>query len=152
MRFLIAALILALAIPAAANVDLDKLKKDQEIEGFRVNAIYLNDANKPMGARFVHRRSGFTVDLLRIESVPQAYTWVNSFPVSPQGEPHTQEHLLLGKGTVGRAYSAMLTMSLGEMNAFTQQWRTSYHFSTPAGPDVFFHVYRAELNPLLPPK
>ncbi len=135
----------------AAEVDLDKLTKNQEVEGYRVNAIYLNDANKPMGAQFIHRRSGFTLDLLRIESVPQAYTWVNSFPVSPQGEPHTQEHLLLGKGTVGRAYSAALTMSLGEMNAFTQQWRTSYHFATPAGPDVFFDLYRSQLNALLHP-
>ncbi len=135
----------------ASEVDLEKLTKNQDVEGFRVNAIYLNDANKPMGAQFVHRRSGFTLDLLRIESVPQAYTWVNSFPVSTQGEPHTQEHLLLGKGTVGRAYSAALTMSLGEMNAFTQQWRTSYHFSTPAGPDVFFELYRAQLNALLHP-
>src|SRR3954454_19326740 len=134
-----------------AGIDLDRLTKDQEVDGFRVNAIYLNDANKPIGAQFVHRRSGFTLDLLRIESVPQAYTWVNSFPVSPQGEPHTQEHLLLGKGTVGRAYSAELTMSLGEMNAFTQQWRTSYHFATPAGADVFFDLYRAQLNALLHP-
>src|SRR4051812_10196228 len=151
MRFLAAALLLSLAMPALADLDLDKLTKGQEIDGFRVNAVYLNDANKPMGAQFVHRRSGFTLDLLRIESVPQAYTWVNSFPVSTQGEPHTQEHLLLGKGTVGRAYSAALTMSLGEMNAFTQQWRTSYHFGTPAGPDVFFDLYRAQLNALLHP-
>jgi len=153
MRFLVAAILLTLTMSTAfaAELDLDKLTRNQEVDGFRVNAIYLNDANKPMGAQFIHRRSGFTLDLLRIESVPQAYTWVNSFPVSPQGEPHTQEHLLLGKGTVGRAYSAALTMSLGEMNAFTQQWRTSYHFGTPAGPDVFFDLYRAQLNALLHP-
>ena len=152
MRLLAAALLFCLATPTLrADIDLDKLTKNQEIGGFRVNAIYLNDANKPMGAQFVHRRSGFTLDLLRIESVPQAYTWVNSFPVSPQGEPHTQEHLLLGKGTVGRAYAAALTMSLGEMNAFTQQWRTSYHFGTPAGPDVFFDLFRSQLNALLHP-
>jgi len=152
MRLIAAALFLCLAVPTLyADIDLDKLTKNQELDGFRVNAIYLNDANKPMGAQFIHRRSGFTLDLLRIESVPQAYTWVNSFPVSPQGEPHTQEHLLLGKGTVGRAYSAALTMSLGEMNAFTQQWRTSYHFGTPAGPDVFFDLYRSQLNALLHP-
>jgi len=152
MRLIAAALFLALAVPAfAVDLDLDKLTKNQEVGGFLVNAIYLNALNKPMGARFIHRRSGFTLDVLRIESVPQAYTWVNSFPVSPQGEPHTQEHLLLGKGTVGRAYSAELTMSLGEMNAFTQQWRTSYHFATPAGADVFFDLYRAQLNALLHP-
>ena len=151
MRWIAALLLSLTTVTVQADIDLDKLTKNQEVDGYRVNAIYLNDANKPMGAQFVHRRSGFTLDLLRIESVPQAYTWVNSFPVSPQGEPHTQEHLLLGKGTVGRAYSAALTMSLGEMNAFTQQWRTSYHFATPAGPDVFFDLYRAQLNALLHP-
>jgi Zn-dependent M16 (insulinase) family peptidase len=147
------AFLLALAFSTAmhADVDLDKVKKGDAVGAFKVNAVYLNDADKPMGAQFVHSRSGFTLDVLRIESVPQAYTWVNSFPVSDQGEPHTQEHLLLGKGTVGRAYSAALTMSLGEMNAFTQQWRTSYHFGTPAGADVFFDLYRSQLNALLHP-
>jgi hypothetical protein len=42
-----------------------------------------------MGARFVHERSGFTLDLLEIESVPQTYIWINSIPVYDQGEPHT---------------------------------------------------------------
>jgi hypothetical protein len=61
---------------------------------------------------------------------------VNSITVSDQGEPHTQEHLLLHKGTRGRAYSNQLTMSLAGMSAFTQQWRTAYHFNTTAGADT----------------
>lgn len=136
---------------SAAEVSLTSLTEGQPVEGFRVAAVYLNDADQPFGARFVHRRTGFTLDLLQIESVPQSYTWVNSFPVSDQGEPHTQEHLLLGKGTVGRGYSGMLTMSLAAENAFTQQWRTSYHFNTVAGADVFFDVYRTQLHALLKP-
>src|SRR5436190_18023522 len=133
MRFLAAALLLSLAMPALADLDLDKLTKGQEIDGFRVNAVYLNDANKPMGARFVHRRSGFTLDLLRIESLPQAHTWVNSFPVSDQGEPHTQEHLLVGKGKTGRAMAGLDTMWLSSSSAFTGQWRTNYTLNTAAG-------------------
>src|SRR3712207_8568127 len=43
-------------------------------------------------------RSGFTIDLLQIQSVPQSFIWVKSFPVSDMGEPHTQEHLLIAKG------------------------------------------------------
>ncbi|HEX2062502.1 MAG TPA: hypothetical protein VHK90_17310, partial [Thermoanaerobaculia bacterium] len=35
--------------------------------------------------------------------------------------------------------------------AFTQQWRTSYHFNTSAGKDVFFDLFAAELNALLHP-
>jgi hypothetical protein len=51
-----------------------------------------------MGARFIHQRSGFTLDLLQIQSVPQAMIWVTTYPTSNMGEPHTQEHLPLAKG------------------------------------------------------
>ncbi|HVS29958.1 MAG TPA: hypothetical protein VMS98_00750 [Thermoanaerobaculia bacterium] len=135
----------------AAEARLDKLSAGQSVSDFKVASIYLNDAGKPMGARFVHKRSGFTLDVLQIESVPQGYTWVNSIPVSDQGEPHTQEHLLLGKGTTGRAFASLDTMWLSASTAFTQQWRTSYHFNTAAGPDVFFDLFAAELNAMLNP-
>ncbi|HEX7419439.1 MAG TPA: hypothetical protein VF505_06110, partial [Thermoanaerobaculia bacterium] len=135
----------------AQEIRLANLKKDEVVHGFRVAAIYLNDADQPMGARFVHRKSGFTLDLLQIESVPQGYTWVNSIPVSDQGEPHTQEHLLLGKGTMGRAFASLDTMWLSGSTAFTQQWRTNYPFNTAAGPDVFFNLYARQLDALLHP-
>lgn len=135
----------------AATVQLEKLAKGDRAHGFRAEALYLNDAGTPMGARLIHVRSGFTLDYLRIESVPQGYTWVNSFPVGDQGEPHTQEHLLLGKGTKGRTFAGLDTMWLSTSTAFTQQWRTSYHFSTSAGKDVFFDLFAAELDALLNP-
>src|SRR5690349_561689 len=74
------------------------LKDGQVVSGFRTLAVYLNDTGAPMGGRFRHLASGFTVDLLEIQTVPQGLIWVRSFPVSDRGEPHTQEHLLLGKG------------------------------------------------------
>jgi Zn-dependent M16 (insulinase) family peptidase len=135
----------------AADIDLGKLKKGDVVRGFRAEAVYLDDAGKPLGARFVHRRSGFVLDYLRIESVPQGYTWVNSIPTGDQGEPHTQEHLLLGKGTKGRSFAGLDTMWLSGSSAFTQQWRTSYHFNTTAGEDVFFDLFAAELDALLHP-
>jgi Zn-dependent M16 (insulinase) family peptidase len=142
----------SIAFPSgAAGAQLEKLKKGDVVHGFRTEAIYLNDAGKPLGARFTHRRSGFILDYLQIESVPQGYTWVNSFPVGDQGEPHTQEHLLLAKGTTGRAFAGLDTMWLSSSSAFTQQWRTSYHFNTTAGPDVFFDLFAAELNAMLHP-
>ncbi|HEX6178692.1 MAG TPA: hypothetical protein VF057_10065, partial [Thermoanaerobaculia bacterium] len=101
--------------------------------------------------RFIHAKSGFTLDLLQIESVPQGYTWINSFPVSDQGEPHTQEHLLLGKGTKGRSFAGLDTMWLSGSSAFTQQWPTSYHFNTAAGPDVFFNLLERQLDAMLHP-
>ena len=152
MRYFATVLCLLVTLTAyAAGVQLDKLKKGDVVEGFRVEAVYLNDANKPLGARFIHRRSGFTLDYLQIESVPQGYTWVNSIPVGDQGEPHTQEHLLLGKGTTGRSFAGLDTMWLSTSTAFTQQWRTSYHFNTSAGKDVFFDLFAAQLNALLHP-
>jgi len=144
--------LLALALPSyAADVKLEQLKKGDVVDRFRVEAVYVNDVDKPLGARFIHRRSGFTLDYLQIESVPQGYTWVNSIPVGDQGEPHTQEHLLLGKGTTGRAFAGLDTVWLSSSTAFTQQWRTSYHFNTTAGKEVFFDLFAAELNALLHP-
>ncbi len=135
----------------SAPVQLGSLKKGDVVQGFRADAVYLGAEGQPIGARFIHERSGFTLDYLQIESVPQGYTWVNSIPVGDQGEPHTQEHLLLGKGTTGRAFSGLDTMWLSTSSAFTQQWRTSYHFNTNAGKDVFFDLFAAELNALLHP-
>lgn len=127
MRFVAALLLMVTTSAMAADVPLDQLTKGQTIQGFRVDAVYLNDSNQPMGARFIHDKSGFTLDLLQIESVPQAYTWVSSIPVSEQGEPHTQEHLLLAKGTTGRAFASLDTMSLSRsrLNAIATMKTTS---------------------------
>ena len=104
-----------------------------------------------MGARFIHQRSGFMVDLLEIQSVPQAFVWVTTFPTSNMGEPHTQEHLLLGKGNKGRAVGSHEPMSLAESSAFTMQWRTCYHFYTSAGPAVFYDEFERRMDALLHP-
>jgi Zn-dependent M16 (insulinase) family peptidase len=144
--------LLLLGIPSyAAGVQLATLKQGDVAHGFRADALYLGDSGQPIGARFTHLRSGFTLDYLQLESVPQGYTWVNTILVGDQGEPHTQEHLLLGKGTTGRAFSALDTMWLSGSTAFTQQWRTSYHFNTNAGKNVFFDLFAAELNAMLHP-
>ena len=76
---------------------------------------------------------------------------MNSFPVSDQGEPHTQEHLLVGKGTTGRAFAGLDTMWLSQSSAYTGQWRTNYVFNTSAGPEVFYKLLDAQLNALLHP-
>lgn len=152
---LLAIVLCALSLTATAANDkpmqLDTLTKNQTVDGFSVAAVYVDASNRPIGARFLHQRSGFALDLLQIESVPQGYTWVNSIPLGDQGEPHTQEHLLLGKGTTGRAFAGLDTMWLSGSNAFTQQWRTSYHFNTSAGTDVFFDLFAAQMNALLHP-
>src|SRR5688572_29156289 len=127
------------------------LTEGQTINGFRTTAVYLNDADAPMGARFKHQRSGFTLDVLDIQSVPQAFVWVTTFPSSDMGEPHTQEHLLLGKGNKGRDVASRESTSLTSSTAFTAQWKTCYTFYTSAGASVFFDEFERRMDALLNP-
>lgn len=130
---------------------LGSLAPGQEVDGFRAEAVYLDDEDARMGARLTHLGTGFTFDVVFIESAPQAFVWVNTFPTSDMGEAHTQEHLLLGKGNKGRWVASLESMSLVESSAFTMQWRTCYHFHTIAGVDVFWNVFEHKLDGLLHP-
>ena len=102
---------------AGGQVALENLSAGQLVNGFRTANIYLNDAGEAIGARFVHARTGFVLDYLQIESVPQGFIWVRSYPTSDNGEPHTQEHLLLGKGNKGRAVEAAVRLAAGGLDA-----------------------------------
>ena len=130
---------------------LDTLTEGDKRAGFTATALYVDGAGAPVGARFLHDKTGFTFDYLKIESAPQGYLWVSSFPTSDKGEPHTQEHLLLGKGDRGRRLGSFEAMALAQSSAFTAQWRTAYHFHTVAGPDVFWPVMANQLGALLHP-
>lgn len=140
-----------LSSSAMGNTELAKLKPDQKIASFKTINIYENELGQAIGARFRHIPSGFVLDLLRIQSVPQAFMWVNSFPPSDMGEPHTCEHLMLGKGTRGRYVASLEEMSLGNSSAFTDQLQTCYHFHTAAGANVFFNLMEAKLMALVHP-
>lgn len=142
---------LAVIAQPTDNLSLQALTEGKSVDGFRAEALYLNDADKPFGARFRHQRTGFTLDFLELQSVPQALMWVNSFPTSDRGEPHTQEHLLLGKGNAGRAHSSLEDMSLAGSTAFTMQWRTVYQLHTAAGPEVFYKLFESQTDSLLHP-
>ena len=148
------ALSLAAAVPVRAAetaLTLERLTPTSKLAGFRAVSLYLNDADRPMGVRFVHERTGFVLDVLQIQSVPQGFIWVNSPPTSDQGEPHTQEHLLLGKGNMGRGVATQEPMSLATSSAFTLQWRTCYDFLTNAGPEVFYQQFAQRMDALLHP-
>lgn len=162
MKYLILGLTLFLCAcqPGAIQRDTGKsaetsefalLSENERIADFSVEALYETANNDILGARFRHIPSGFVLDFLRIQSVPQAFMWVNSHPVSDQGEPHTLEHLLLGKGNVGRHVASLESMSLGNSSAFTMQLRTCYNFHTAAGSDVFFNLFEAKLNAMINP-
>jgi hypothetical protein len=54
------------------------------------------------------------------------------------GEPHTQEHLLIGNGNKGRNINVLQNMSLTQSNASTNQTFTSYQFNTAHDVSYFF--------------
>jgi Zn-dependent M16 (insulinase) family peptidase len=142
---------LSYASSQTRGFSLADLSQGQIVDGFRAATLYLNDADEPMGARFIHARTGFTFDVLQIQSVPQGFIWVNSLPVSDRGEPHTQEHLLVGKGNKGRGVENLESMSLVASSAYTEQWRTVYDFNTAAGPQVFYQLFERKMDALLHP-
>ena len=155
-RALIAGMVIVMTIGGthvgASDVsEFESLEKNQEIAAFKVEAVYENEVGKAIGARFRHEPSRYVLDVLRIQSIPQAFMWVNSPPPTNRGEPHTLEHLLLGKGNKGRFVASLEDMSLGRSSAFTTQRRTCYHFNTEAGKDVFFDLYEAKLDAMLSP-
>jgi len=127
------------------------LKQDAVIAGFRAKALYKNGMDQAMGGRFIHEKTGFTLDLIEIQTVPQSYVCVHTHPTSNMGEPHTQEHLLLGKGNVGRAVAAKESMSMVESTAFTQQLKTCYPFAANAGVASFFEHFERSTHALLNP-
>jgi Zn-dependent M16 (insulinase) family peptidase len=133
------------------SLSFENLSAGRKINGFRAAAIYLDDSDKSLGGRFVHERTGFTIDLLQIQSVPQSFIWVKSFPVSDMGEPHTQEHLLIGKGNKGRNINVTEGMSLAQSTASTSQYNTIYQFNTAGGTDAFYNLFNEYLDVLLHP-
>jgi Zn-dependent M16 (insulinase) family peptidase len=147
----IACLLLLSAAAVHADDMLEALTPDQEIAAFRTDYVYDNEAGKAIGARFRHIPSGMIFDVLRIQSVPQAYMWINTPAPSDKGEPHTCEHLLLGKGNKGRYVASLEEMSLGSSSASTYRTFTNYHFHTTAGGDVFYDLFEAKLDALLHP-
>ncbi|MEO6869513.1 MAG: hypothetical protein ABI168_07705, partial [Ginsengibacter sp.] len=81
----------------------------------------------------------------------QVFFYVNTFPVSDMGEPHTQEHLLITKGSKGHELNTREGMSLTRSNAFTNQLYTAYDFYTGAGTNTFYSLFEGYLDALLYP-
>jgi Zn-dependent M16 (insulinase) family peptidase len=145
------AAILVAATTTASSATFETLTKGAIVAGFRTTAVYLDPSDHPFGARFQHVKTGYTLDLIQLQSVPQAFTYVNTYPTSDKGEPHTQEHLLVGKGNKGRLLSESEGMTLTGFTAFTMQWRTCYPFNTQAGTPVFYQEFERLLDALLHP-
>ncbi|MBD3218187.1 MAG: hypothetical protein GF310_07915 [candidate division Zixibacteria bacterium] len=142
---------ISIATTALADEFLESLNENQKVAGFSAANVYENALGNAMGARFISDKYGFIIDLLKIQSVPQGFFWVKTPPSSDMGEPHTCEHLLLGKGTQGRYVSVLEDMALGSSSAWTAQDNTVYHFNTIAGEEAFYELFEAKLNALLNP-
>ena len=136
------------AVPAPS---LASLVEGQPLQGFVARALYVDDDGRPRGARFFHERTRFVFDYLAIESAPQAYVYAGTYPTSDGGAPHTQEHLLLGKGNKGRWLGNYDHVMLADWSAATWQYRTGYHFHTSAGTDAFWGILHTQLDALLRP-
>jgi Zn-dependent M16 (insulinase) family peptidase len=130
---------------------LDDLAAEQRVQGFVAKALYVDDDGRARGARFVHERTRFVFDALVIESAAQAYVYATTYPPSDGGAPHTQEHLLLGKGNKGRFLGNYDHVMLARWSAATWKYRTGYHFHTSAGTDAFWGILRMQLDALLHP-
>lgn len=144
-------LTISVIAPVAAGTDLENFHQGQKIHGFRAMNLYENAAGKLMGARFISDKYGFIIDLLQIQSVPQAFFWIKTPPTSSMGEPHACEHLLLGKGNRGRYVATLEDMALANSSAYTSQARTCYHFNTTAGEETFYEIFEAKLQALVHP-
>lgn len=140
-----------LCLPVQADQFLDHLKPDQMVNGFRTASLYDNASGQAMGARFINAKNGFIIDLLQIQSVPQAFFWIRTPVMDSRGEPHACEHLLLGKGNRGRYVAALEDMALGNSTASTGQCLTHYHFNTIAGEATFYEIFEAKLQALIHP-
>ncbi|MEE9441077.1 MAG: insulinase family protein [candidate division Zixibacteria bacterium] len=144
-------ILILLSINVFADNWLEGLQEDGTYNNFIAETVYLDAKDKAAGARLIHKKSGFTVDLFQIQSQPQAFLWVNSDHFNDQGEPHSCEHLLLGKGTKGRYVASLENMSLGRRTAWTGQIYTCYPFSSGGGSDAFYMLFKEKLDALLNP-
>ncbi len=142
---------LVLAAPLHAGNEFDALTEGQQIADFKLKTIYENEYGDAVGAQFRHVPSGFVLDIMRIQSVPQGFIWVNTPPPTDMGEPHTLEHLVLGKGPKAQWVASYEDMSLSSSSAGTGQLSTGYHYHTAAGKDVFFKLMEVKLDALLNP-
>lgn len=118
---------------------------------FRADAVYTDDHGGIVGVRWVHEVTAMPVVVLRIQSVPQVFLAFNTPPVSDRGEPHTGEHLLLGKGTKGKTLSLEQDMSLVESTAWTSQTDVCYSWGCAAGKETFYRSVEQYLDALLLP-
>ena len=123
----------------------------QVMAGFQVVAHYTNHTEQVVGLRLTHLVTGLPVHFLWMDTAPQAALMIRTYPEADHGAAHALEHLLLGKGTTGRALQTLADMRLGRITAGTAERYTWYHFYTGSGSTSFYEVLKQLLEALFHP-
>lgn len=144
------AIVLSLLAEQAKASVLERFNEQAQLRNFSCRHLYLDSKGEVAGACLVHS-SGFTLDLLPMDTAPQAFVWINTPVADDRGEPHTLEHLLLGKGRRGLSVANAEEFRLSSSSAFTGQLETCYHFSTALGTADFLVEFEDRLDALLHP-
>jgi Zn-dependent M16 (insulinase) family peptidase len=146
-------LLLIVAPPccSATSRDLSTLKQNETLGSLRVTNLYADSHGRIIGGKFLDIRSGAPLYLLQIETVPQAFMWVDTPADSNAGVAHALEHLLGGKGTKGRYVSLLNEMRLGRSAAATTDDFNFYSFSSGTGVEGFFEQFHVWLDALYRP-
>ena len=71
--------------------DLSALERDQTLAEFRVANLYSDAQGKIMGVKLWHIPTGAPVFLLQIETLPQAFMWIDTPDNSNRGLAHSLE-------------------------------------------------------------
>src|SRR5215469_10094925 len=138
-------------ISAGSKPQLSNLKENQQLADFRAKNLYADAQGQIVGAKFLHIQTGAPVFLLRIETVPQVFMWIDTPVDSNKGLPHALEHLLAGKGTKGRFFTLLKDMRLSQSAPATDSDFNFYGLSSGAGMDGFFEQFHALLDALFHP-
>src|SRR5215510_10679336 len=123
----------------------------QLIAGFQVVAHYTNHTEQVVGLRLTHLATGLLLHFLWMDTAPQAAIMIRTYPDADHGAAHALEHLLLGKGTTGRALQTLADMRLGGITAGTGERYTWYHFYAGSGITSFYEMLRQLLYSLFHP-
>ena len=131
--------------------ELGQLKKNDSVGDLRVSNLYADSDGKVVGAKLWHVWSGAPIYLFQIETVPQAFMWVDTPANSNAGLAHSLEHLLASKGTKGRYLNLLKEMRLSRSAAATTDDFNLYSFSSGTGLGGFFEQFHAWLDALYRP-
>ncbi|HKD78907.1 MAG TPA: hypothetical protein VKH81_04390 [Candidatus Angelobacter sp.] len=149
--FLLVFFIVALHYAIGSAEDLSGLKRKQPIADFRVANLYSDSDGKIVGGKFWHNPSGAPVYIFQIETVPQAFMWVDAPVDSNNGVAHALEHLLPTKGQKGRYVTLLTEMRLSRRVEASYRDYNFYSFSSGSGMPGFFEQFHAWLDALYKP-